>query len=71
MTCKTTAFVTNVAAPSAMQPARRRTGPVDPAMARPTFGLGPIFFKFKNNCELFKIKSVYNNKATFSGIRKQ
>ena len=43
------------------------TGPVGPAMAGPIFELGRIFFNLKKNkCELFKIKSVYNNKATSS-----
>ena len=41
------------------------TGPVGPAMARPIFELGCTFFSLKKyKCEIFKIKSEYNNKAT-------
>ena len=43
------------------------TSPVGPAMAAPTFELGRIyFFNFKKHCKLFKIKSIYKNKATSS-----
>ena len=41
------------------------TGPVRPATAVPTFEPGDIFFNLKR-CELFKIKSVYNNNAISS-----
>ena len=42
------------------------TGPVGPAMAGPTSELGRIFFLILKICELFKINSVYNNKAISS-----
>ena len=44
-----------------------RTGPVGPAMARPTFELGRTFFlNLSQNCKLLRIKSVYNKNATSS-----
>ena len=38
------------------------TGPVGPAMAGPTFELGRTFLNSKQNCELLRIKSVYNKR---------